>query len=178
MSTINVSDVTSVRQLLEHPRCVARIRRALDNATRPTSADEFLMLAPWEARLAGTVAPALGKKLGLQSRTEHTAAVSNRYGRVLLGVLCAIAEQGISLTHLEERAEAEDCLFGGTVPSSAASYEGELFVHVTGRSGDYSVEASVTFMGQKFAWGRGKRILKRLFQDIDRQLGELDNAEL
>ena len=105
-------------------------------------------------------------------------AVANRYGYVLLGLLCSIAAQGISMNHLEERGKAEDCLIVATVPSSALSWNGELSAHISGRQADYRIEASVTFKGQKFAWGRGKRILKRLFRDVERYVGNFGTENL
>lgn len=178
MSGGPVSDIRSVGALLQHPRCVEMITTALRNAKLPESAEEFLSRAPLRTRLGAGVGRQLAEELGLQSRTEDATALSGRYGHVLLGLLCGMAAQGIALTGVEEAREAEDCLLVATVPSSALSGEGELSAHVTGRQEDYRIEAAVTFKGQKFAWGRGKRILRRLFQDMERQVAGFEREEL
>lgn len=118
----------------------------------------------------------VAEDLGIQSQATNAMVLSRPYGYALLGLLCGLARQGISLTHLEEQVKGKDCLVAAAVPSSALSWNGELSAHVTGEGSAYSVEAAVTFKGQKFAWGRGKRILKRLFQDIERDVARF-NAE-
>jgi hypothetical protein len=168
MSAPKVSGIDSIHDLLRHPLGIEMVTDALAKAKLPESAEEFLEFTPLTTRLAAAVGPKLGEDLGLQSQTRDAVALSHRYGYVLLGLLCGIAEQGISITQLDERIKAEDCLIVATVPSSALAWNGELSAHVSGRQSDYRIEASVTFKGQKFAWGRGKRILKRLFQDVER----------
>lgn len=178
MAAMKVSDIESVGDLLEHPDCVKRVATALLSAKLPESAEEFLSRAPLTARLGAAVGQQLYKEMGIQSRTEDAATLSGRYGHVLLALLCGLAEQGIALAGVEEGAAAADCLLVATVPSSALSVEGELSAHMKGSQGEYRVESSVTFKGQKFAWGRGKRILKKLFEEAERLVEEYEREGL
>jgi hypothetical protein len=170
MNAVKVSDIDSIHDLLDDARCVDRLARALQNATRYESAEEFLRHRPLKVRLGAAAAKKIGEEMGLQSRTTDASTLLARYGHALLALLCGLAEQGISLTEMGEQRKGEDCLLVATVPSSALSGSGELSAHLTGRQEDYRIEATVTFKGQKFAWGRGKRILKRLFRDVERSV--------
>jgi len=178
MSAVKVSDIASVRDLLEHPSCVELVTDALASAPLSQSAEEFVSDLPLRLRLGGGVARKLGEEMGLQSHTEDAVTLSGSYGHVLLGLLCGMAEQGIPLAGVEEKHEAEDCLLFGTVPSSPLSGAGELSARVVGDQAKYRIEASVTFKGQKFAWGRGKRILKRLFEDVETHVRDLKAKDL
>lgn len=178
MSAVKVSDIESVGDLLDHPRCVELVGSALAGAPRSRSAEEFVSDLPLRLRLTAGVGQRLGEEMGLQSRTEDTATFSGSYGHLLLGLLCGMAEQRIPLAGAEEPHRGEDCVLVGTVPSSPLSGAGELAAHVVGEPPEYRIEAFVTFKGQKFAWGRGKRILRRLFQDVERHVRELEASDV
>lgn len=173
-----MSQIDSVHDLLRHPRCRELIAHAMSKAKTPESAEEFLEFTRFQTRLGGAVGRKVAEDLGLQSQTTDAMALSRPYGYVLLGLLCGLARQGISLTHLEEHVKGEDCLLAAAVPSSPLSWNGELSAHVSGKGSAYSIDATVTFKGQKFAWGRGKRILKKLFQDIERDVVRFDAESL
>ncbi len=178
MPTPHVSDVTSIHDLLEHPHSVVRLRDALANAKRPQSAEDFLASMPRKFSRGASVAPAIGKQLGIHSRTLDETTITGSYGHVMLGLLCSLLVQGMTLTEVEETGEGADCRLVAEVPSSALSWAGELVAHITGGPSDYRVEASVTFMGQKFAWGRGKRMLKRLFRETEERVREYESSNL
>jgi hypothetical protein len=178
MSVSKLSEIDSVRELFQDPRCIERLNDALQNATRPESAEEFLARTSIQTRLGAAAGKKLFKELGIQSRTESAADVSGPYAYVLLALVCGIVQQAMTVTEIDERTEAADCVVVATVPSSALSFTGEFSAHVTQRNPGYHIEASVTFPGQKFAWGRGKRILKTLFQDIESRVSDFTAAGL
>ena len=64
------------------------------------------------------------------------------------------------------------CLIQAILPSSALSWKGRVMVSIEAAEGGSFVEASTRIPGQLMDWGRSTRLLRDLFEDVDRRSTE------
>ncbi len=139
---------------------------------RSMSADDFLKLCDnifvlhtgvSLAKIGAIVQPiyaALGIKTG-KVREEILAKPS---GKVLVAIICSLARHGQPLNKVEQGQDS--CLFKAGLPSDMWSFSGDLVITIKRQKQATSVQAVTVIKGQLFDWGKSKRILTELFDDI------------
>jgi hypothetical protein len=166
-----------IHDIIHDPNASKLIRDAADAAVVEVSASEFLRGLLVTTGLPGGVMSNLFERYAdesaLRSMTTGTWDVDGPYGHCVVAFLAAIAEQNIELTHVNEERAGRKVSFAATIPSSPSSWKGRLVVELEGSALRFRGDAKVSFPGQIFAWGRGRRILSKLRRDMSRYLAEL-----
>lgn len=85
-----------------------------------------------------------------------------------MATLCSLAKRGHPLDEVHQFEDG--CLLRSTLPSDIWSFKGTLFVGIQHHGSETTVEATTRIEGQWFDWGKSTRCLRRLFQDMRRQL--------
>jgi hypothetical protein len=171
--TVDWTQIIEYDALLKIPAVRERIARHAALSPKRMSAEEFLegcdkVLGPLMggvpmAPLAKIIQP-LYAKLGIQTKKGRSESLARRPGEVLVGVLCSLAAHGNTL---RQATQAQDgCILEATIPSDIWSFAGDLVVTVRPQRHATLVEAAATFKGQTFDWGKGRRCLDRLFDDL------------
>lgn len=123
---MRVSEIKSLDELIQHPRCTKFITEAAGRASTGMSAEEFVKLMPITTRLGANLGKTFSEKFGFKSNTYKMTKVPSYYGYVVLGLLCSIAEQGFTLKQLSASRVSEGCFIVADIPSSPLSWEGKI----------------------------------------------------
>ena len=158
--------------LLQHPN----VRKAIEDqarlAPKRLTGEQFLALAdkliPLGVSMEGVagVAQALFTRLGIKTGKQRARQLQAPPGRVLVRTLCSLARRGQSLRRVTQAADG--CLLEAALPSDVFSLEGDLLVSVYQRGSHAEVAATAQIGGQMFDWGKSKRCLDQLFDDVAR----------
>jgi hypothetical protein len=83
---------------------------------------------------------------------------------MIVAVLCSLAQNG---QQLQRVAQIEcGCTIKASLPSDMWSLAGELHVAIRAVQNGTEIVAATTIKGQLYDWGKGRRALDRLFNDI------------
>lgn len=178
MQNLKVSYINSLNELIKSSKCRHIIDKATEEATYGMSAEEFLSHFKPTIRFGASIGKAIGDKIGLKSKTGKILTISTYYLYVLLAVLCALAKQGFQIIEANETEHPKTCFLIAQIPSSPLTWEGQIYISILQQEKQHTITASVTFPGQLFAWGRGSRIIKRLFEDTDKHVKDFEAEAL
>ena len=173
-----VSKLTSLQDVLKHPSCAEMITEAVKKHRGGMSAEEFLDNFTVGFLPAAAVGKQIAQKSSLKSVTAGKTRCTTNYGYVCLGLLCCLVEQGLLPNKISEAVKARECLIVADVPSSPLTWNGEFSARIIGQPMNYNVEATVTFRGQMFSWGRGKRIIAKVFADLASYVSRFETDRL
>jgi hypothetical protein len=153
--------VPDVRQVIERHTKMARA---------PISGEEFAKIAdkvlknPLPSdKLAAFAQPIFGS-FGIHTGKERTGLIEAPIGRAMLRVLCSMARHAQSLRRVKQ--DPDGCVFDAMLPSDPMSLEGDLIVSVHRRNARTEVTASTNITGQIYDWGKSRRCLDVLFDDL------------
>ncbi|TWT77239.1 hypothetical protein Pla123a_18940 [Posidoniimonas polymericola] len=154
------------------PEVRARIQASSARSSKRMSGEEFLSVAatvmsipvPLD-KLAGLVQP-MYARWGVKTGKEQQQAVAIPPGEVIVRVLCSLAERGQELEAVEQGDDA--CTLVATFPSDIWALAGKLLITVSAANGGSLVTAATKIEGQYFDWGKSRRGLERLFDDVRR----------
>lgn len=157
---------TNYRSLLQHAEVRDRIAMASQNYREQLSGEDVLALfdafsptgVPLE-KVCRLIAP-LYDKMGIRTGKQARVAFTLPPGRILLGVLCALAGAGQKITSVEQATDG--CVLNATIPSNIWSLAGELMVSVHAEKRQTVVEAVTKIPGQLYDWGKSQRLLDQL----------------
>lgn len=159
---------TNYRALLAHDEVRQRIATAGSRYRAQISGEEVLALfdsiAPSGVpldKLCKLLVP-LYDKMGIRTGKQARTAFMLPPGRVLSGVLCALASAGHTIKQVEQATDG--CMLTATIPSNMWSFEGELVVSVHAAERQTIVEAATKIPGQLYDWGKSQKVLDELFQ--------------
>lgn len=150
------------------------VRRAIDRhaalAKKRMTGEQFMALCekvvslpvPAEA-VVGIIQP-ISRRLGLQTGKQRAAVVAEPPGRVLCRILCSLARNGQAIRQV--RQAPDGCVIEAALPSDIRSLEGDLVVTVGRDGGATAVSATTKIDGQLFDWGKSRRCLDELFDDV------------
>jgi hypothetical protein len=162
-------DEICYEQLLQHGD-VRRLILLAGRQRRPHVSGEQI-LAAFDAlvpmgfsleKLAALLSP-LYARMGIKTGKSATQRYSLPPGRVLVGVLCCLASQGIELTRVDQAADG--CVIIAKIPSNIWSFAGELVVSVRREGNATLLEAAAQIPGQLYDWGKSRRILDNLLRE-------------
>lgn len=162
------------RVVLSHPEVKALIADAAKANKAGKTADDFLKMAapllsaagasPEATRMIADFAPGFYAKMGIKTGKDARNVYAMSYGRALAAILCSMASRNQTLVAVQEGADG--CILQGDVPSSMTTWKGKISVTVERRPEGALVSSAVVFPGQTADWGRSKRLLEELHQDI------------
>ena len=157
--------------LVKHPEVRDRIARSAKRAAPGVSGEKWLELfdklagSPVPLKAVAAVAQPLYARLGVSTGQVRDRSVRARPGEVLAAVLCSLARNGQEVTDV--RQAADGCSVEAVFPSDLFALAGTVIVSVRQAGRGTHVEAATTVPGQWFDWGKGRRWLDRLFDELD-----------
>lgn len=167
-------ETVNYRVVISHPDVKALISEASKASKAGMSADEFLKLAAPVLGLGGAeaaatkliaeYAPAFYAKMGVKVGKETRNGYATPFGRTLAAILCSLASRNQTLAAVHEAADG--CVVEADVPSSLTTSKGKLTLTLERKPEGTLVSSAVVFPGQSGDWGRSKRVLEELHQDI------------
>ncbi len=168
------SELVDYATLVQIPEVRQRISLSASRAKPSMTGEEFMercdkVLAPLmggvsTAGLARICQP-LYAKLGLASTKTREQHTGEPVGRVIVNVLCSMAEHDQKITQAIQMPDG--CVLEASIPSDIYSFAGDLSVHVKRLDQMTSVTAIATIKGQKFDWGKTGRCVDQLFSDLN-----------
>jgi hypothetical protein len=161
-------------ETLRHlPEVRDRLARHAAMAGKGMSAEEFLALAdkvlpvslgPLTFGTLGSAVAPLATRMGISTGKDLSTVLARPPGQVIVAAMCSLARRGQALRGYQQYDDG--CMLEATLPSDMFSWEGTLVVGIR-RQGDGSlVEAATRIQGQKFDWGKSKRVLEALLEDL------------
>lgn len=167
-------ETTNYRVVLGHPEVKALIADAAKASKAGMSADEFMKLAQpildasgsggVPIKLIAEVAAPLYAKMGVKTGKDAKNGYATSYGRVLAAILCSLSSRNQTLVAVHEGTDG--CVVQAEIPSSLTTWKGKLSMTLERRPEGTLVSTVVVFEGQSSDWGRSKRVLDDLHQDI------------
>lgn len=167
-------ETTNYRVVLGHPQVKELIASASKASKAGMTADEFLKLAspllsaagasPEATKLIAELAPGFYAKMGVKTGKETRNGYATSFGRTLAAILCSLASRNQTLVAVQEGADG--CVVQAEIPSSLTTWKGNLTLTLERRPEGTLVSSAVVFPGQTSDWGRAKRVLEELHQDI------------
>lgn len=167
-------ETTDYRIVLSHPDVKALIAEAAKANRQGMTAEKFLDTAspllkatgasPEATKLIAEYVPALYAKLGMKTGKEARNGYASSYGRTLAAIFCSLASRNQPLIAIHDGADG--CIVQADIPSSMTTWKGTLTLIVERRPEGTLVTSAASFGGQAADWGRSKRLLEELHQDI------------
>jgi len=167
-------ETTNYRAVLGHPEVKALIADAAKVSKAGMSGEEFLKLAQpildasgsggVPMKLIAEIATPLYAKMGVKTGKDAMNGYATSYGRVLAAILCALSSRNQTLVAVHEGTDG--CVVQAEIPSSLTTWKGKLSMTLQRRPEGTLVSSAVVFEGQSSDWGRSRRVLDDLHQDI------------
>ena len=167
-------ETTNYRVVLAHPEVKALIADAAKANKAGMSADEFMKLAQPVLNASGSggvplkliaeIATPIYAKMGVKIGKDTKNGYATPYGRVLAAILCSLASRSQTLVAIQEGTDG--CIVQAEIPSSLTTGKGKLSLTLARKAEGTLVASAVVFEGQSSDWGRSKRVLDDLHQDI------------
>ncbi|WP_291204145.1 hypothetical protein [Hyphomonas sp.] len=167
-------ETTNYRVVLGHPEVKALIADAAKVSKAGMTGDEFLKLAQpildasgsggVPMKLIAEIATPLYAKMGVKTGKDAKNGYATTYGRTLGAILCSLASRNQTLVAVHEGTDG--CVVQAEIPSSMTTWKGKLSLTLERKAEGTLVSSAVVFEGQSSDWGRSKRILDDLHQDI------------
>lgn len=161
---------TRYERLIRVPEIRELIDRHAAMAGKQFSGEEFLALCeklvPLGVPLGKLAAPAQswGARLGIKTGKERSEILEAPPGVVIVASLCSFAKRGQTLRLTKQFGDG--CLLEAAIPSDLRALEGVLRVDIRREDARTRVDASATIPGQMVDWGKCKRCLDALLDDL------------
>jgi len=166
-------ETTNYRVVLAHPQVKELIANASKASKAGMTAEEFMKIAEPILKASGTtvvpikliaeIATPMAERLGLKTGKEARNGYSTPFGRVLAAILCSFASRNQRLVAVHEGTDG--CVVEAELPSTMTTWTGKLSLTIERKPEGTLVTSAATF-GQASDWGRAKRVLDELHQDI------------
>ncbi len=166
---------TDPRLIMNHPEVRARVAKVTGANPQGMTAEQFYELARPVLAITGAgpapplkllkdVALPLYAKFGVKSHTELSQGFRNSFGETLAAVFCSLASRS---QPVEDIADATNgCVVTSKMASSIWSWEGTMLVTLESRPEGTLLKGSITVPGQTSDWGKAKRVLQNLIDDV------------
>jgi hypothetical protein len=165
--------LTHYETLIAVPEVRQRIARHAALAKKRMSGEQFLdvcdkLVSPLTGGVSLTAIAALTQplteKLGLKTGKSRIEQFDGPPGMMIVAVLCSLAQHGQQLRNVVQAERG--CVIHAELPSDLWSFAGEVVVAVRGESQATVVEAVATVKGQYYDWGKSRRAIDQLFNDL------------
>lgn len=156
--------------LMRDPQVRAAIDQHARLAPKRMSAEKFLALAdkliPQPVSMEGVagLAQPLCAKLGLRTGKEVAGHVDAPVARVIVRALCSLAHRGQPLQDVTQGERG--CSIAAELPSDVFSMAGSLHVTLWRTDRGTGVSANTNIDGQWTDWGKSRRCLEQLLNDL------------
>ena len=167
-------EASDIQTVLGHPEVKALVRSAAAQNPNGISGEEFLEKAePIVTALSGSPLPLkaivdlagpLYEKMGIKTGSELKNGYASSFGRTLAALLCALAKQGIVLSRTEKGEDG--WLIEAERPIGLLTMAAKLTCIMEQRPEGIMLRTAMVIPGQAFDWGRSKKALDQLHQDI------------
>ena len=165
---------TDFKVVFNHPEVKVRIHRVTGATPGGMTADEFLKAAQPIMSLAGAgtvkltvlkdISLPIYHKLGIKAENQQQKGFRSSFGETLAAALCSLAARGQTLLDIKEAENG--CLIEAKLPSTMWNWEGSILLGLEQHPEGIMARGNVSVPGQAFDWGRGKKILTSLFEDM------------
>ena len=150
-----------------------------DQHVKKKSASEFLKsvdiaglpITGTSLNMVSKVAVPISIKLGIKTGKTSSLEVQQPIGKVIIATLASMAWRG--QTMLGATQARDGCVIEGRIPSDMFSWEGNLMVSICQKEDHTLVEAGTIIKGQMYDWGKSKRLLKQLLEDVSKISAQL-----
>lgn len=164
--------------LLQHPEIRDRIARNAAQAVKGMSGEKWLELydklirPPVSLKTVAEFVQPLYARLGIGTGKTVTETIPAPPGVVLAAVLCSLARNGREVKEVQQCDDG--CVIDAVLPSDLFSLAGKLVITIHRTKRGMQVEAATRIPGQMFDWGKSRRCLNRLFEELrsDTQVGK------
>ena len=165
------------RQIMAHPDVRARIEKVTGANPQGMTAEKFFEIARPVMMVTGAgplpplkllkdVALPIYAKFGVKTQSELSQGFRNTFGETLAAVLCSLASRS---QPVEDLADATNgCVITSKMASSIWSWEGRMVVTLESQPEGTKLTGRITVPGQTSDWGRTKRVLQDLVNDVIR----------
>jgi len=167
-------ETTNYRVVLGHPEVKGLVADAAKASRASMSAEEFMNLAQpvldasgsgsVPLKLIAEITTPIYAKMGVKTGKDTKNGYATPYGRALAAILCSLAGRNQTLVAIHEGTDG--CVMQAEIPSSLTTGKGKLSLTVERKPEGTLVASAVVFEGQSSDWGRSKRVLDDLHQDI------------
>ncbi len=160
--------------LPKHSDVRKMIAQFAEQSSQKISADEYLKLADlaFGSLMGGVSASKLGsvlvpiyQKTGISTGKSQTRNLRPTIQELIVKSLCALAKNGFPIESSE--AAADGIVFTAKVPSDLWSWEGRLVLSIQDNDDFREVKIAVKIKGQLYDWGKSKKIIAKVFRDIE-----------
>lgn len=111
------------------------------------------------------IASAWYASMGVKTGQNRKGLLPAPIGRSIVSSLCSLAQHGRAVKEVQQ---ADDgCVVHAAIPSDIWSFEGELVITLTRAPRGTRIEAGTNIPGQWYDWGKSKKCLAQLFQDVE-----------
>lgn len=169
------SNIVDYRVLTAIPEVHDRIAHATAQASAPISAADFLAIADKAlVPLVSSTVPTASimqlvqpiyERMGIQTEKTRTEEVPWPAGRVIVAALCSCARRGMTVAAVHQGTDG--VVIEATLPSSALALKSTLVATIARSSSATRLQAVAATKGQLYDWGRSKRTLQTLFEDVE-----------
>lgn len=156
--------------LMRDPQVRAAIEEHARLAPKRMSAEQFLAIAdklipqPVSMEAVAALAQPLWAKLGMRTGKELSGHVDAPVARVIVRALCSLARRGQPLKTASQGEHG--CSLEAELPSDVFSMAGSLHVTLWRADRGTGVAASTNIDGQWTDWGKSRRCLEQLLNDL------------
>lgn len=158
--------------LLRIPEVRDLIARHASQAQKHMSADDFLEfcdkafvpLTGVSLAKIGAIVQPISATLGIKTGKTRKEFFKKPAGMVLVAAICSLARHGQPLNKVEQGEDS--CLLKAGLPSDMWSFKGDFLITIQHQQQGSSVEAATVIKAQLYDWGKSKRIISELFDDI------------
>jgi hypothetical protein len=158
--------------LLQFPEVRDLIARHAAQGRKGMSGEQFLELCDKAldpvlgfsvTKVASIVAPVYAR-LGVRTGKKRTEVLPTPGGKALVAAVCSLARFGRPLKQVHQGEDG--CVLEAGLPPDVWAWEGELVISIHRARTGTQVEAATQIPGQLFDWGKSKRCLNQLFEDL------------
>ncbi|HWL09108.1 MAG TPA: hypothetical protein VNQ76_11945 [Planctomicrobium sp.] len=159
--------------LIGIPEVRHRISTASAESVKTLTGEEFLQIAEKAmSPLTGGVplskvaafAQPMYAKWGISTGKTRSETLPSPIGAVIVAVLCSLGRSGQEVKTIQQGTDG--CVITAALPSDLHSFAGLLTISIEKKEHGTHVEAATRIQGQLFDWGKSRRSLERLFNDI------------
>jgi len=106
---------------------------------------------------------------GFRTGKERTELIETPIGRAIARALCSFAKYGQTFQSAEQ--SDSGCILTADLPSSVCAMKGKLTISLLRSEFRTQVAAMTAIPGQMYDWGKSRRCLDQLFNDLRSDLG-------
>jgi hypothetical protein len=103
--------------------------------------------------------------MGINTGKSRRQVLARPAGTTVVAALCSLARHGRALQQVHQGEDG--CVLEATLPSDLWSFGSDLVISIKRVPGGTEVEAATNILGQLFDWGKSKRCLNQLFEDLE-----------